>query len=152
MINSVKPNRNADYHRDDRQRIQERRQEGGGEAKRQREEHFRRNAEQQAREDEQQQLFHKVDTRHHKDQQQKHFEIRRQLCFDMPGAGHTDDDGFKRQQSARQKGITFQRHGQGEDKLRHQQPAGDKGIHAKNDGINDQENQQYQLIPVRRLT
>ncbi len=72
--------------------------------------------------------------------------------FNMLSAGHANHHGFKRQQAARQQGITLQRHGQGEDKLRHQQPAGDKGIHTKNDGINDQENQQYQLIPVRRLT
>ena len=75
VINPVKPDGDADHHRNNGQGIQEGRKKGSSKAKRQRQYRFRRNAEQQASEDKQQQLFHKVDPGHHKYQQQEHFQI-----------------------------------------------------------------------------
>ena len=141
MVNTVKADGDADHHRHNRQRIQEGREESRGEAKRQREQRFRRNAQQQTGEDKQQKLLHKVDPRHHEDQQQQDFKIRRYLVFNMLRAGHSNDHGFQRQQPAGQQRIALQRHRQGKDKLGDQHPPGNEGIQQKDNGINDQEYQ-----------
>ncbi|SSM38867.1 Uncharacterised protein [Klebsiella pneumoniae] len=55
----------------------------------------------------------------------------------MRRAGHADQQRLDSQQTTRQQRIALQRHGEGKDKLDHQQPAGDKRRHGEHQRIYD---------------
>jgi len=60
--------------------------------------------------------------------------------------------GAKALQAARLQRIAAKRHGQGEYELNHQRPARDEGAgDEQDDGIQDQEGDNCQLVPVRRM-
>ena len=137
MIDTVEAYRDADDYGDNRQGIEKCRQERSGETEGQRQQSFATNGQQQAGKDEQQQLFHKVDARHHKNQQQQDFQIGGDLVAHVFGGGHADKYGLDGQQPAGNQRVAFQRHGQREDKLHHQQPSGDKRIDQKDQRVDD---------------
>ncbi len=137
MVDAVEPNGDANHHRHHGKRIEKGGEESGRQAEGQRQQHLAADPQQQAREDEQQQLFHEVDARDHEDQQEQHFKVAGDLFPHMRRAGHADQQRFNRQQAARQQRVALQRHGEGKDKLNHQQPAGDKRRHGKHQRVYD---------------
>lgn len=82
-----------------------------------------------------QQLLHEIDAGHHEDQQQQYLDIGHQFMLDLLGRGHADQHGFDGQQAAGLQRIALERHGQREDELDDQQPAGDEGIEVKAIGL-----------------
>jgi hypothetical protein len=57
----------------------------------------------------------------------------------LVGGGHADEHGFDGQESARLQRIALEGHGQGENELDNQQPAGQEGINVENDRVDQQE-------------
>ncbi|VEA74018.1 Uncharacterised protein [Serratia rubidaea] len=133
MVDRVKPAGDADHHGDDRQGVKKRREHRRRQTERQRQQHLGADIQQQLGKHEQQQLLHKVDAGHHKDQQQQHFEIIGDFFTDVRRAGHADGDRLQRQQAAGLQRVALKRHRQGEDKFRHQQPAGGEGAYQEKD-------------------
>ena len=82
---------------------------------------------------EQQQLFHKIDTRHHKHQQQQDFKICRHLSRDMFRAGHADEYRFDSQQTTGEQRVKyFRATARVKNKFRYQQPASDERADEEN--------------------
>ena len=62
--------------------------------------------------------------------------------------GHAQNDRFEGQQAARLQRIAFERHGQGENKFDHQNPAGDVGADGiKKDRVGDQKAENRNFVP-----
>ena len=126
MVDLIEADGDADDDGDHRQGVKKGGKKRGRQAEGEAEQHLRPQRQQQPREDEQQQLFHEKDAGDHKDQQQQHFKVIRQLLLNLLGAGHADGDRFQRQQAAGQQRVAFQRHAERKDKFGNQQPAGKK--------------------------
>ncbi|MNM74160.1 hypothetical protein D3C81_859130 [compost metagenome] len=152
VIHRVKAYGGTDDHGGHGQGIEERRQEGRQEAEHQGQRGLGANPQQQAREQVQQQVLHEVDTGHHEHQQQDHREVVQQLVIQRLGRGHLQQQGFDQQQAAGHQRITLERHGQGEDELQHQQPAGcHRACGPHYQGIENQKADDAGLVPTGRV-
>ncbi len=138
MVDTVKAHRHANHYSNDRQRVEKRGKKRRRKAECQREQGFGANAQQQAGENEQQQLLHKINARHHKNQQQHDGEVICHFFAHVFGAGHPDKQCLDGQQPAGQQRVALQRHRQREDKLNDQQPAGGEGAYPENQRIKNQ--------------
>ena len=152
VINSIETHGNRDNNGRYRQGIQKSRQQRGRTAKQHRQRRLGPHTHQDLGEGDQQQLLHEIDPRHHEHQQQDHREIGEHLQIHCIRGSQPDQQGLHSQQSAGQKRVALQGHGQGEDKLGNQKPAGHSGpedIH--HDRVGNQKQQDHLLVPDRCL-
>jgi hypothetical protein len=150
VVNRVQAGGYRDDHRGYRQRVEESGQDGGREAEHQRQEHLRADAYQDLGEDEQQQIFQEKDSGDHENQQQDHCKVGLRLEIDGFRMRHSQHHGLQREQAAGLQGVALQGHGQAEDELAHQHPAGNERPQTpEDDRVDEQETDDGHLVPAR---
>ncbi len=155
MEHLVEAGAHRDQHRDDRERIEKGRERRRGQAEDQGQRESRADAEQDLREHEQQQLAQEVDARDHEHEQQDDRHGSQRFVVDRSRRRQSDQHALDRQQAAGLQRVAPQRHRQREDELEQQQPArDDRAVLAAEEHdqrIDDQERDDRQLVPVRRV-
>ena len=151
VVDAVKAHGHRDNHGRHGQCIEKCRQERRDERKHQRQHDFRAHAQQYLREYVQQHLTQEVDARNHEHQKHDDREIGLGLVEHHRGSRHTQENRLRRQQATGLQWITLERHGQRENELNHQRPPGEEWIDRHQDRVKDQEADNRQLVPDRRI-
>jgi hypothetical protein len=150
LVDIIETVGNGNDHRGHRQRIKKGRQKGAEKAEEERDPYLRLHSDQDAGKDELQEILHEIDAGDHEDEQQDDLEIGQGLLVHRFRFCQTEDHRLDCQQAAGGQWIAFEGHGQGEDKLADEQPAGEKGSgNQQHQRVEYQKGNNGQLVPVR---
>ena len=151
VIDTIEADGDGNYDGRDRQRIEERRQEGGRERKHQRQQDLGTHAQQDLGEREEQHLAQEINACHHEHEQHDDREVDLGLVEHHLGRCEAQDDRLDGEQPAGLQRIALERHGQCEYEFEDEHPARDERIVDDNNRVKDQEQDDRELVPVRRI-